>query len=89
MSFQGFDPTVVDFMWGIRFNNSREWFGRGGRGGCLGLSRLSALCGHGALLGLAALRGRFGTGGGFRPDPRDGIDPPQQPGVVRAPKSGV
>ena len=26
MSFQGFDPTVVDFMWGIRFNNSREWF---------------------------------------------------------------
>lgn len=26
MSFQGFDPAVVDFMWGIRFNNSREWF---------------------------------------------------------------
>lgn len=24
--FQGFDPAVVDFMWGIRFNNSREWF---------------------------------------------------------------
>ncbi|MCI9263548.1 MAG: DUF2461 domain-containing protein [Oscillospiraceae bacterium] len=26
MSFQGFDPAVVDFMWGLRFNNSREWF---------------------------------------------------------------
>lgn len=26
MSFQGFDPAVIDFMWGIRFNNSREWF---------------------------------------------------------------
>lgn len=26
MNFQGFDPAVVDFMWGIRFNNSREWF---------------------------------------------------------------
>ena len=24
--FQGFEPAVVDFMWGIRFNNSREWF---------------------------------------------------------------
>lgn len=26
MSFQGFDPAVVDFMWGLRFNNNREWF---------------------------------------------------------------
>ena len=26
MSFQGFDPAVVDFMWGIRLNNNREWF---------------------------------------------------------------
>ena len=26
MSFQGFDPAVIDFMWGLRFNNSREWF---------------------------------------------------------------
>lgn len=26
MSFQGFDPAVVDFMWGLRFNNDREWF---------------------------------------------------------------
>lgn len=24
--FQGFEPAVIDFMWGIRFNNSREWF---------------------------------------------------------------
>lgn len=24
--FQGFDPRVVDFMWGIRFNNDRAWF---------------------------------------------------------------
>ena len=24
--FQGFDPAVVDFMWGIRFNNERTWF---------------------------------------------------------------
>ena len=24
--FQGFDPRVVDFMWGIRFNNERTWF---------------------------------------------------------------
>lgn len=24
--FQGFDPKVVDFMWGIRFNNERAWF---------------------------------------------------------------
>lgn len=25
MPFQGFDPAVVDFMWGLRFNNDREW----------------------------------------------------------------
>ena len=24
--FQGFEPAVVDFMWGIRFNNDRDWF---------------------------------------------------------------
>ena len=24
--FQGFDPRVVDFMWGIRFNNEKAWF---------------------------------------------------------------
>lgn len=24
--FQGFDPAVIDFMWGIRFNNDRAWF---------------------------------------------------------------
>ena len=24
--FQGFDPAVADFMWGIRFNNDRAWF---------------------------------------------------------------
>jgi uncharacterized protein (TIGR02453 family) len=24
--FQGFDPSVIDFMWGIRFNNDRTWF---------------------------------------------------------------
>ena len=24
--FQGFPPAVVDFMWGIRFNNERGWF---------------------------------------------------------------
>ena len=24
--FQGFDDQSVDFMWGIRFNNNREWF---------------------------------------------------------------
>lgn len=26
MSFQGFDPAVVDFMWALRLNNNREWF---------------------------------------------------------------
>jgi len=24
--FQGFDQQTVDFMWGVRFNNEREWF---------------------------------------------------------------
>lgn len=24
--FQGFSQATVDFMWGIRFNNEREWF---------------------------------------------------------------
>lgn len=24
--FQGFDPQVVDFLWGIRFNNEKSWF---------------------------------------------------------------
>ena len=24
--FQGFPPSVVDFMWGIRFNNEKGWF---------------------------------------------------------------
>ena len=24
--FNGFSPETVDFMWGIRFNNNREWF---------------------------------------------------------------
>lgn len=24
--FQGFSQQTIDFMWGIRFNNSREWF---------------------------------------------------------------
>lgn len=24
--FQGFSPTTFDFLWGIRFNNNREWF---------------------------------------------------------------
>ena len=26
MAFQGFTRETVDFMWGIRFNNEREWF---------------------------------------------------------------
>ncbi len=26
MEFQGFSPETVDFLWGIRFNNHREWF---------------------------------------------------------------
>lgn len=24
--FQGFTPEAVEFLWGIRFNNNREWF---------------------------------------------------------------
>ena len=24
--FEGFSPETVDFLWGIRFNNNREWF---------------------------------------------------------------
>lgn len=24
--FQGFDPRVTDFLWGIRFNNEKSWF---------------------------------------------------------------
>ena len=24
--FQGFSPETVDFLWGIRLNNNREWF---------------------------------------------------------------
>ncbi len=24
--FQGFSPDAVDFLWGVRFNNNREWF---------------------------------------------------------------
>ncbi len=26
MKFQGYTQETVDFMWGIRFNNEREWF---------------------------------------------------------------
>ena len=26
MSFQGFSPTAVDFLWQLRFNNERSWF---------------------------------------------------------------
>lgn len=26
MEFQGFSPETIDFLWGIRFNNNREWF---------------------------------------------------------------
>ncbi len=25
-AFQGFYPETIDFLWGIRFNNNREWF---------------------------------------------------------------
>ena len=25
--FQGFSPEAMDFLWGIRLNNNREWFG--------------------------------------------------------------
>lgn len=24
--FQGFSQETIDFMWGIRFHNRREWF---------------------------------------------------------------
>lgn len=26
MAFEGFSPETVDFLWGIRMNNNREWF---------------------------------------------------------------
>lgn len=26
MDFNGFSPQTIDFLWGIRFNNNREWF---------------------------------------------------------------
>ena len=26
MEFKGFTPETVDFLWGIRMNNNREWF---------------------------------------------------------------
>ena len=24
--FEGYSPETVDFLWGIRMNNNREWF---------------------------------------------------------------
>ena len=24
--FNGFTPATIDFLWGIRFNNNRDWF---------------------------------------------------------------
>lgn len=27
MEFHGFSPEAIDFLWGIRFNNDRNWFG--------------------------------------------------------------
>ena len=24
--FEGFSPETVDFLWGIRMNNNRDWF---------------------------------------------------------------
>ena len=24
--FQGFTPETIDFLWGIRMNNNRDWF---------------------------------------------------------------
>ena len=24
--FQGFSQEAVDFLWGVKFNNNREWF---------------------------------------------------------------
>lgn len=26
MSFEGFSPETVDFLWGLRLNNNREWY---------------------------------------------------------------
>ncbi len=26
MEFHGFSPETIDFLWGLRFNNNREWF---------------------------------------------------------------
>lgn len=26
MPFQGFSPETIDFLWGVRFNNNRDWF---------------------------------------------------------------
>ena len=26
MDFQGYSPETFDFLWGLRFNNNREWF---------------------------------------------------------------
>ena len=26
MEFTGFSPETIDFLWGIRMNNNREWF---------------------------------------------------------------
>ena len=26
MSFEGFTPEAIDFLWGIRMNNNRDWF---------------------------------------------------------------
>ena len=26
MSFEGFTPETIDFLWGIRLNNNRDWF---------------------------------------------------------------
>ena len=25
--FTGFENEIIDFFWGIRFNNRRDWFG--------------------------------------------------------------
>ena len=26
MEFTGFSPEMIDFLWGIRMNNNRDWF---------------------------------------------------------------
>ena len=26
MTFEGFTPEAIDFLWGIRMNNNRDWF---------------------------------------------------------------